>query len=587
MSQDESSSIQTTRLGLNSEHSMDAGDLETTLDDVFERTRERTPNAGFDVHQSLAQTRDDYDHRSFHQPSDDSSSSFRGGDVVGGHFKLIRMIGEGGMGTVFVAKDTKLGRRVALKTLKVPPGLDEKQQARFIQLFHRDAASTARLNHPNIVTVHQFGEHEGTPFMVLEFVDGAPLDRLLHAQGPMGEREALMIALQMAEALEYAHEQGVIHRDIKPANLMRTKGGRLKVLDFGVALMKQAQEELIEAFERTPSQLGEHLGVEPRAAGTPAYMAPEQLRGLLQDERVDVWAFGVTLFEMLTGQRPYVSPWHVDEHFKVMWPEDTQCSAPTRQIVRGCLSPMTSSRTRRLGDVIGPLREAIGDLGFLEFGTRTNLASASEGSESMEGEFAELDSLLLERGERLVTLTGADVDDKVALFTKWGLDVLEREPFAEVLMCDLAEVTSAEGIAVALMDAMRLVILEDDDAVERLTAELTKRDKLVFLIDNAGEVLDELKQLLDRWLDEAPGVRFVLTSEIAEGGDIGRAVQVGQRDSDAGVRGPEEALAWAPDSPPARRSPAAPIAAALAALVGDAIVGAIMSSSGWSTDVPI
>ena len=214
------------------------------------------------------------------------------------HYKVTEKIGQGGMGEVYRATDTKLDRDVALKVLPEAFAQDEQRMARFA----REAKVLASLNHPNIASIYGLEEADGKQALVLELVEGEDLaDRIRRGAIPLGE--SLKIALQITEALEAAHEKGIIHRDLKPANVKITPEGVVKVLDFGLA--KAMEEDVVlEDISQSPtiSQLATKAGI---ILGTAAYMSPEQAKGKPVDKRADVWAFGAVLYEMLTGQKPF------------------------------------------------------------------------------------------------------------------------------------------------------------------------------------------------------------------------------------------------------------------------------------------
>ena len=216
-----------------------------------------------------------------------------------GHYDVTALIGEGGMGQVYQATDTKLNRQVALKILPEAFATDPDRLAR----FQREAQVLASLNHPNIAQIHGIEESENTRALVLELVEGPTLaDRI--AKGPIPIDEALPIARQIAEALEAAHEAGVIHRDLKPAKVKAD--GTVKVLDFGLAKAFQPDASDVSASMSTTISLTAAATQMGMVIGTAAYMAPEQAKGKVVDKRADVWAFGAVLFEMLTGQKPFV-----------------------------------------------------------------------------------------------------------------------------------------------------------------------------------------------------------------------------------------------------------------------------------------
>jgi len=208
-----------------------------------------------------------------------------------GRYRVLEQIGAGGMGVVYRARDERLQRQVALKVL--PPGTLADDSAR--KRFRHEALALSQLNHPNIATVHDFDSQDGIDFLVTELVPGVTLDERL-AAGALPEKEVLQIGIQLADGLHAAHREGVIHRDLKPANLRLTPEGRLKILDFGLAKRVDPAEQ---------ASMTQSIAEPGGAAGTLAYMAPEQLKGEKVDTRADLWAAGVVLYELATGQRPF------------------------------------------------------------------------------------------------------------------------------------------------------------------------------------------------------------------------------------------------------------------------------------------
>ena len=204
------------------------------------------------------------------------------GEIIS-HYKILDKLGEGGMGVVYKAEDFKLKRIVALKFLPSNALGTEKEKGRFI----REAQTAASLNHPNIATIYEIDEVEGEIFIAMEYIDGQTLKKKVDS-GPLKIKEAVKIACQVADGLHAAHEKGITHRDIKSANVMLTKKGQAKIMDFGLAKLKD---------EVRSSKSG--------IAGTIAYMAPEQLQGFEVDTRTDIWSFGVVMYEMLMGQLPF------------------------------------------------------------------------------------------------------------------------------------------------------------------------------------------------------------------------------------------------------------------------------------------
>ena len=220
-----------------------------------------------------------------------------------GRYRVLSLIGAGGMGRVYLAEDVELGRRVALKLL--PEHFTHNQNQ--VQRFRQEARAASALNHPNILTVHEVGRMDNTEFIATEYVDGETLrDRLTRA--PVSVREALDVAAQIGDALAVAHEAGIIHRDIKPENVMLRRDGYVKVLDFGIAKLTESLRP-----SQSATAASTLIKTNPGALlGTAEYMSPEQARGLAVDARTDIWSLGVVLYEMLAGQRPFSGPTHGD-----------------------------------------------------------------------------------------------------------------------------------------------------------------------------------------------------------------------------------------------------------------------------------
>ncbi|MEZ4447185.1 MAG: serine/threonine-protein kinase [Polyangiaceae bacterium] len=212
------------------------------------------------------------------------------------HFEVLETIGEGGMGRVHLALDTKLGRKVALKLIH----REALGSAQAVEGFLFEARTTARFNHPHIVTVYAVGEHDGSPYVALEHVPGETLKEVLRARA-LPLREVVRIALAVAEALKEAHAHGVLHRDLKPSNVILPPDGRARVVDFGLAkrLAGEGPPSTRAWAERDYTWAG---------AGTPAYMAPEQWRGDETSPATDVWAFGALVFQLCAGRRPFDEP---------------------------------------------------------------------------------------------------------------------------------------------------------------------------------------------------------------------------------------------------------------------------------------
>ena len=276
------------------------------------------------------------------------------------HYTITDKIGQGGMGEVYRATDTKLDRDVALKVLPEAFASDEQRMAR----FSREAKVLASLNHPNIASIYGLEESEGKQALVLELVEGEDLAERIK-RGAIPLEESLKIALQIAEALEAAHGKGIIHRDLKPANVKITPEGVVKVLDFGLA--KAMEEEVVpEDISHSPtiSQLATKAGI---ILGTAAYMSPEQAKGKTVDKRTDIWAFGAVLFEMLTGRQAF-SGEDASEILAVVIakePDLGQLSSKLpvrmRELIERCLRKDRKMRLADIADVRIPIQEYLTD----------------------------------------------------------------------------------------------------------------------------------------------------------------------------------------------------------------------------------
>jgi hypothetical protein len=256
------------------------------------------------------------------------------GQVLDGTYELIDRLGGGGMGVVFRARDRRLGRDVAVKVLRPCHG---EEAVHLRRLFEREARATAQLRHPNIVTLHHVGEQDGHPYLVLELLAGETLAARLARRKRLSVAESLALIDVVLDALAFAHERGVLHRDLKPNNVFLTVDERVKVLDFGVALMFDS-----DAGPRT------------RAAGTPGYMAPEQQAGDAQDVRTDVWAAALLLVECLVGRR-------LDSQAAAAALDDSSIPAGLRAVLERALASDRAERTESAAELRSALARGHGN----------------------------------------------------------------------------------------------------------------------------------------------------------------------------------------------------------------------------------
>jgi serine/threonine protein kinase/Tol biopolymer transport system component len=288
--------------------------------------------------------------------ADDRGASLAGRQI--GSYRIVSLLGAGGMGEVYRARDTRLGRDVAIKVvadrfLSVPDRLAR---------FELEARVLATLNHPHIGAIYGLEEADGVRGLVLELVEGATLAERL-AAGPLPMQEALAVAHQIADALEAAHEKGIIHRDLKPANIKITAGDTVKVLDFGLAKMFVGDESGQDGLETLP--MGADASREGVIEGTAAYMSPEQARGRAVDKRTDIWAFGCVIYEMLTARPPFRGETTSDTIAAILeheadWSQLPALTPPgVRRLLLRCLEKDPRRRLRDIGDARLEIDEAI------------------------------------------------------------------------------------------------------------------------------------------------------------------------------------------------------------------------------------
>src|SRR5271167_1890593 len=274
-----------------------------------------------------------------------------------GPYEIVAPLGAGGMGEVFRARDTRLKREVAIKVLPQATSLDPERLRRFEQ----EALATAALNHPNILAVFDIGTNDGSPYVVSELLEGETLRERLRS-GSLAVRKALDYALQIAHGLAAAHEKGIVHRDLKPENLFLTKDGRIKILDFGLAKLTQA-----ESGDRMAQATLTHVTEVGTVLGTAGYMSPEQVRGVAVDARSDIFSFGAILYEMISGKRAFHGETSADTMSAILKEDPPELNETNRnvspaleRIVQHCLEKNPESRFHSASDIAFDLEHLSG-----------------------------------------------------------------------------------------------------------------------------------------------------------------------------------------------------------------------------------
>jgi predicted ATPase/predicted Ser/Thr protein kinase len=432
-----------------------------------------------------------------------------------GPYEIVAPLGAGGMGEVYRARDTRLGRIVAIKIL--PERLSQNVDLR--QRLEQEARTVSRLSHPNICTLHDIGHHEGIDFLVLEFVEGQTLRELL-AGGVPAMRNAISVAVQIAEGLAKAHEMGVVHRDLKPENIIVSPEA-VKILDFGLAKLGLDEDELADTTVTGAVQS------EPGAiSGTPRYMSPEQASGRPLDFRSDQFSFGLVLYELVTGQHAFRRSTlaHtlvaiLQEDPKPISSLNPQVPPPLWWVIERCLAKEPEKRyfsTRDLLRDLTAIRDRLSDLQSNRQDTRpSNLPVPTTAFVGRDKELAAVQQLLLRPDVRLVTVTGPGGIGKSRLAIEVARDLAGQ--FASgVYFVPLAAVSDPGLIVLAIAQTLGLRQTGGQapmDALKEYFHNSSGSPTLV-LIDNF-EHLVEAAPLLAELLALAPGLKVLVTSRAA------------------------------------------------------------------------
>ena len=297
---------------------------------------------------------------------EESQPALAPGQIMG-HYKILSPLGKGGMGEVFLAKDTKLDRQVALKLLPAQFTNHKDLLRRFIL----EAKAASSLNHPNIITIHEIGELEGVHFIATEFIDGLTLKQEMR-RGRLKLANVLDVAIQTASALQAAHAAGLVHRDIKPENVMLRPDGYVKILDFGLAKLTQKSGPMDSAGSEAGTMLSGHT--KPGTVmGTYDYMSPEQARGQDLDQRTDVFSFGIVLYEMVAGRRPFAAATSLDTLVSILQVEPApldeyapETPAELQRIISKALRKNREERYQTIKDLLVDLRNLKEELSFAQ-----------------------------------------------------------------------------------------------------------------------------------------------------------------------------------------------------------------------------
>jgi non-specific serine/threonine protein kinase len=473
-----------------------------------------------------------------------------------GPYTVLDKLGAGGMGDVYLARDNRLGREVALKMLPGPFARDPQRLA----LFRREALTLAALNHPHIAIIHGFEEPEpGTLFLVLERVEGESLAQRL-ARGPLAVEEALQVCAKVAEALEVAHERGVIHRDLKPGNVMLGPRGVVKVLDFGLARTAEPRTPghsspapPPETWDGEATLVGASMddAADDEVVGTPGYMSPEQTRAEPQDARTDVFAFGCLLYECLSGRRAFTGQ-TLAEVFAATQEREADRSAlpaatPSRvlELLDRCLVKDVGGRLPEIRLARTEIEEALGIRRASALRTGEGVAATPNNlpgnATSFVGREQETAECLRRLGQaRLLTLTGVGGSGKTRLALQVAARLLPEYPDG-IWFVDLAPVTEPDRVVVAMALSLGLRDEPGKTTAQALVEHLGSRRALI-LLDNCEHLVAASGDLAALLLKTCADVRLLATSREALGvaGEASFAVPA------LGL--PSEAIAADPDA---------------------------------------
>src|SRR5580704_128594 len=443
-------------------------------------------------------------------PTSGSLSSALSPGARFGSYEILQRLGAGGMGEVYRAKDYRLDREVAIKTLS----LDHSSHPEALSRFEQEARSASSLNHPNIVTIYELGRENGTRYIAMELVDGETVRSLL-TSGPIPFRKLVAVAAQIADGLAKAHEIGLIHRDLKPENLMVSHDGTAKVLDFGLAKLHKPDRGSSESS----TSITEHGTV----VGTVGYMSPEQATGEELDFRSDQFSFGSVLYEMATGTPAFRKKTHAETMAAILRDEPERLGAKTLQapapfiwIVERCLAKDPQHRyasTRDLARDLAAVRDRLADAPVYHSESRpSNLPVPRTAFIGREPEAAALRQLLGRDDVRLVTLTGPGGIGKTRLALQVAGEIGQQFLFG-VGFVSLSVIAEPGLIASAIAQTMGVRETGNQSAQENLKDYLGGLAQPMLLLLDNFEHLVSAAPLISELLSAGPKLKIVVTSQ--------------------------------------------------------------------------
>jgi serine/threonine protein kinase len=439
------------------------------------------------------------------------------GDTIS-HYRILDRLGGGGMGVVYRAEDTKLGRQVALKFL--PADFAGEEQA--LQRFLREARAAASLNHPHICTIYEIDEHQGAPFIAMELLEGHTLKSMI-GSSPLGPAEILRLGRQVAEALIEAHAKGIVHRDIKPANLFITRSGHAKILDFGLAKLapQVASAEAAASLSADPTQAD--LTSPGSAVGTVAYMSPEQALGEDVDARTDLFSLGTVLYEMATGRQAFTGATTVAVFDAILHKEPVPVARLAPDVPTGIESVITRALQKDRTLRYQTAADLAADLKRLELesaATRAAFGSSSAAPAQAPASGSRIPASAGESGQPSIAGIGVSQDETLAAGSSSAIQAIDRAG-ARHWKAIVGAVAALAGIALAVMWYLNR------------SPALTEEDEIVLtdFVNTTGDpVFDAtLKQALTVKLRESPFLNVYPESAVRE------TLQLMERPADARI----------------------------------------------------